>query len=241
MRKLSYLVLLISTFTLTGCIETLEEIFLNKDGTGEYSITFDMSEALGNPMIKSMIEGMAEEEGMEEAGLNLEQTDTLISMANGKEGLLDKAVMHMVTSDSTGEFYVNMTFPFENVSEIEQFFKELSSEGGNDPASAGLLGGGSGLFAPSGSLSLKKRTLSRSTPSSDNEMAGMLEGEEGEFLKMFLSTATHKTVYHFPGSIKDTSIEGAKVDGKTVTVENSLLDMMEGKANPEGDITFKKN
>jgi hypothetical protein len=240
MRKLSYFVLLLSAFTLTGCIETLEEIFLNKDGSGEYRITFDMSEALSNPMMKAMIEGMAEEEGMAESGFDLGQTDTLISMANGKEGLLDKAVMHMVTSDSTGEFFINMTFPFEDVSDIEKFFEELSSEGG-DATAAGPLGGGSGLFAPSGALSLKKRTLSRAAPESDNEMSSMLEGEEGEFMKMFLSSATHKTVYHFPGSIKKTTIEGATVDGKTVTVENSLLDMLEGKAKQEGDIVFKKN
>lgn len=238
MKNLTYLLLLISSFALTGCIETLEEIFLNKDGSGEYSLTFDMSEMLSNPMMKSMIEEAAKEGGADAVGLDFGETDTLMTMGDGSGGIMDKVVMHLLMSDSAGKFMMNMTLPFDNVEEIAEFQETLAAEGGEQAGSNPMGGMGSGFMMPGGLLKLKKRTLTRMpAPETENDM---FSGEDGEFMKMFFAGAAYKTVYHLPGQVKSSTIEGAKIDGKTLTIETSLLDIIDNKAKLDGEIVFKK-
>ncbi|MCB0568646.1 MAG: hypothetical protein KDC66_02735, partial [Phaeodactylibacter sp.] len=77
MKKIILYLLGGSLLFLTSCIETLEEIYLNKDGSGKYSLTLDMSELFANPMMKAMLDEAAKE-GAADAGLNLGQMDTII-------------------------------------------------------------------------------------------------------------------------------------------------------------------
>ena len=74
------------------------------------------------------------------------------------------------------------------------------------------------------------------SPKVDNN----LNDDELGMAKMFFSAASYKTVYHFPGKVKKATMSGAEIDGKTVTINNSFLDLMEGKAKMEGEIKFKK-
>ena len=237
MTKNIFLLLAACTFLLTSCIETLEEIYMNKDGSGKYNVTFDMSEFFSNPMMKSMIEEAAKEEG-EASGFDLGETDTLIHLGDSglAEGVMKNAVMRMTMSDSLGKFLVNMSFPFENVGQIDEFFQELSEQGAG--ADAGMMGGMGSLLMPGGKFAFQKKRLTRMK--NDQEGASELfAGEDGEFMKMFFSGGTHTTVYHLPGKVKKTTIEGAEVDGNTVTVERPLMDLMEGKVGLEGEIRFK--
>ncbi|MCB0586024.1 MAG: hypothetical protein KDD06_11945 [Phaeodactylibacter sp.] len=237
MTKHIFLLLAACSFLLTSCIETLEEIYLNKDGSGKYSVTFDMSEFFSNPMMKSMIEEAAKEEGAE-GSFNLGETDTLIYFGESgmAEGVMKEAVMRMTMSDSLGKFMVSMNFPFENVGQISEFYQKLSEESAG--AEAGPMGGMGSMLMPGGKFAFKKKRLSRMA--ADKEGAeGLFAGEDGEFMKMFFSGGTHTTVYHLPGKVKKTTIEGAEVEGNTVTVERPLMDLMEGKVGLEGEIRFK--
>jgi len=237
MNKHIFLLLLACSFMLTGCIETLEEIYLNKDGSGKYNVTFDMSEFFSNPMMKSLIEEAAKEEGAE-TGFDLGETDTIIYL--GESGLagsvMKDAVMRMTMSDSLGKFLVSMNFPFENVGQISEFFDKLNEEGAE--AGAGAMGGFGSLLMPAGKFAFQKKKFTRQKAEAQgaNEL---FAGEDGEFMKMFFSGGSHKTVYHMPGKVKKTTIEGAEVDGKTVTVERPLMELMEGTASLAGEIQFK--
>jgi hypothetical protein len=236
MKKTVLLLLGISLVFLTGCIETLEEVYLNKDGSGKYNITFDMSEFFGNPMMKGMMEE-AMKEGEVDSSLPLGETDTIIYLKDQPDvkGIMSKAVVRIKMSDAEGVFMMNMSFPFENVKQIDQFFQEFNEQGGAQ--AAGPMAGGAGMFMPSGLFAFSKGKLTRNkAPQAEDSI---LAGEEGEFMKMFLSSAQYVSVYHLPGKVKKTTIKGAKVNGKTVTVEQSLLDIMEGNAIVDGDILFK--
>ena len=237
MKKNLFILLAACSFLLTSCIETLEEIYLNKDGSGKYQVTFDMSEFFSNPMMKSLIEEAAKEEGAE-AGFELGETDTLIYLGQGgmAEGVMKDAVMRMTMSDSLGKFLVSMNFPFENVGQIDEFFQKLSEEGA--AAGAGAMGGMGSMLMPGGKFAFKKKRLTR-LKSEQGGASELFAGEDGEFMKMFFSGGTHTTVYHLPGKVKKTTIEGAETDGNTVTVERPLMDLMEGKAGLEGEIRFK--
>ncbi len=237
MSKHIFLLLLACSFLLSGCIETLEEIYLNKDGSGKYNVTFDMSEFFSNPMMKSLIEEAAKEEG-EEGGFDLGETDTIIYLGESgmAEGVMKDAVMRMTMSDSLGKFMINMSFPFENVGQIDEFFKKLNEEGA--AAGAGAMGGFGSLLTPGGKFMFQNKKLKRlkAEPGAENEL---FAGEDGEFMKMFFSGGSHTTIYHLPGKVKKTTIEGAGIDGNTVTVERPLIDLLEGKVGLEGEIRFK--
>lgn len=237
MTKNIFLLLVACSFFLTSCIETLEEIYLNKDGSGKYNITFDMSEFFSNPMMKGLIEEAAKEDG-EEGGFELGEADTLIYFGEGgmAEGVMKDAVMRMQMSDSLGTFLISINFPFENVGQIDEFFQKLREEGAG--ADAGAMGGMSSLMMPGGKFAFKKKRLTR-LQAEDGGENELFAGEDGEFVKMFFSGGTHTTVYHLPGKVRKTTIEGAEVDGNTVTVERPLIDLMEGKVGMDGEIRFK--
>ncbi|MCB9276218.1 MAG: hypothetical protein H6564_19405 [Lewinellaceae bacterium] len=236
MKKIILYLLGGSLLFLTSCIETLEEIYLNKDGSGKYSLTLDMSELFANPMMKAMLDEAAKE-GAADAGLNLGQMDTIIYLKEqaGAGEAMSKGVLHMTMSDSLEQFVVNMSFPFDEVGQIEQFFKELDEQGGSE---AGAMAGSASMFMPAGLFEFSKKKLLRKK-AGEGAQNELLAGEEGEFLKMFMASGTYKTVYHLPGKVKKTTIEGAQVSGNTVTVDRKLLDLMEGKATVDGEIRFK--
>ena len=79
MRKVTFLVLILSVFTFQSCLDVLEEISLNKDGSGTYQLTFDMAGILSNGMMKEMLkESMENEDGGGLFGGGME-VDTLIA------------------------------------------------------------------------------------------------------------------------------------------------------------------
>lgn len=235
MKPSAVLLLLLCAFGLSSCIETLEEVFFNKDGSGVYSTTVDMSEFFNNPMMKGMLEEAMKEDSSA-APFDMTETDTLINMGqDAPEGsLLKRANMHLKMSDAEGEFKIKITFPFEKVDEIADFFEELNESG---ESMSGLPGGD--MLTSGGRFEWSKRKLVRQAKPKGDE-ASPLEGEDGDFMKMFLADASHKTVYHFPGKVKSTDIQGATIDGKTLSVEHSLIDLMEGEADLAGSVKFKR-
>lgn len=235
MKPSALLLLLLCAFGLSSCIETLEEVFFNRDGSGVYTTTVDMSEFFNNPMMKGMLEEAMKEDSSA-APFDLTDTDTLVNMGQDapKGSLLKKATMHLKMSDAEGVFKIKITFPFEQVDEIPLFFEALNESGesmSDLPGSDMIMNGG--LFEWS-----KRKLVRQAKPKSDE--GNMLEGEDGDFMKMFLGDATHKTVYHFPGRVKSTDIEGAVIDGKTLSVEHTLIDLMEGEADLAGSVKFKR-
>ena len=71
-------------------------------------------------------------------------------------------------------------------------------------------------------------------------MSGSLgEMEEGmEMMKMMMGGAKYTSIYHLPKKPKKIDFPGAKVDGKTVTLSHSYLDLIEGKVKMGGSIKY---
>ncbi|MEZ4851841.1 MAG: hypothetical protein R3B93_25160 [Bacteroidia bacterium] len=71
----------------------------------------------------------------------------------------------------------------------------------------------------------------------DEEMAQAME-----MAKMFMGSASFKSIYHFPGKVKKVENDDARIsaDKKTTTLEVKLLDIMEGNASLGNKIYYKK-
>lgn len=254
MRKWSYVLVAVLGLMATSCLDMIEEVYLNSDGSGEYILTVDMSGLFSDPMMSElMMNSMKEETGADQ--LEVDSVITIREMSGGslpaslteKElDVLNRAEMRMQMSESKKMGLIKISFAFNNVAEMTDFqtaFSKISEESEDGAGAAGGMGGlmGGGLTGNNTSLwMLSGRTLTREIPPADTAALDDIDDETMSMMKMFFSDATWQTIYHLPGKVKKCSIEGADIDGKTVTIEYPFLDLMEEQPDMGGEIKFKK-
>lgn len=246
MRKFFLFVVTASLFFLTGCLEVLEDVFINADGSGKYQITMDMSELFSDPMMKSMIDEAAKKETGRDADQPLEM-DSVMYFRNAPEfaqlsaaekSLIKDVALKMTASESQGKMVLQMVFPFQDVDDLQKMGEVMKKlEANKDAGAGGMMG--NGMFGAQGAqFAFSKKVFTRLPMPDPKEIMGD-DASSMEMAKMFFQGATYTTVYHLPGKVKKTSIANAQVDGNVVTVENNFLDILEGKAKMDGDIKFK--
>jgi hypothetical protein len=108
---------------LAGCFETTQEITINKDGSGIFTNTTDLSNMIG--LIKQM--------GGDEAA-KMQNTDTTISLSGAadsiagltseQKGIVNKGTMKLTLNMQDEKLLVKLNFPFEKLSEVESL-KEI--------------------------------------------------------------------------------------------------------------------
>jgi len=253
MKKLLYLLVGFCLITMTSCIDIVEEMFLKKNGSGKYVITMDMS-ALMEAGTKEMLEGMMkenQEEGAEDLSIPTEM-DSIMYFSDAPDSIrrkfthpeiLEKIYVHTIMSEKKEEMIIKFAIDFDKVKEIDYFLEDLDKLQGDNQLTGGLgaAGGGGGFFPSASSaknlFKLAKRKFTRLPAEQPEET---MNEEDMQMAKMFFADAKYKAIYHFPGKIKKTTMKNAMIDGKTLTMESPLIDIMEGKAALEGDICFKK-
>ena len=123
MKRSISLFILICCIVLMGCFETTQEVTINKDGSGTYTNTTDLSNMIG--LLKQM--------GGDEAS-KLQNTDTTISLAGVADSIagltaeqkriVNKGVMKLTMNAQDEKLIVKLNFPFEKLSDI-QSLKEI--------------------------------------------------------------------------------------------------------------------
>jgi hypothetical protein len=110
-------------FLLLGCFETTQEVTINKDGSGLFTNTTDLSNMIA--LIKQM--------GGDEAG-KMQNTDTTISLTGiadsiagltpDQKKIVNKGAMKLTLNMQDEKLLVKLNFPFEKLSDIESL-KEI--------------------------------------------------------------------------------------------------------------------
>ena len=242
MRKISFVLVAALAILSSGCFNVFEELSLNRDGSGTYSMKMDLSQFISDDFMKNMLqEAMNQEEAA--AGLRDLEQDSLIYFnslpeelrnSTGRPEFWDNVTMQIKVSDKSDEFFTLMTVKFKDISDIDFFFKNVSTMLAENGA-GGMLP--SDIIPGGAAFQVGKNSITRLE--TNMESSEELEGEEMEMFKMFMSDSKYTTVYKLPGSVKKTTIQGAKVSGSTVKVETDLLSMMEGKGKIGGEIRYK--
>lgn len=229
MKTLLRIILILAVAIAPSCLEIEEEISLNKDGSGSYLMSIDMSEVM--EMLQGMMAG--NEEAMDQAGMG-KMDSTLQETANKLreiEGI--SKVKHSVEG-----FRFSIGYDFTSVSVLNQAQGEGSSltamGAGLDPS----------MSSDGENFELNKRTFSRAPAPIDDLMEGMSDEEAGsiDMVKMFLGEAAYKMTYRMPGKVKSASNDLSEIqaDGKTVITEVPMLDWLEGNADVGNEIKFKR-
>jgi len=246
MNKLTILLLLVVSFFLTGCLDVIEEMYLNRDGSGKYSVTIDMSGLFEDEFMKSMIKSSLEQDTTLKLGGGdgggLPEMDTIIyfkdmpsEQMGGNPDFWKRVHSKIVMSEEKSQFFTSINLDFASTADIAYLYENIGKIGESNSQLGGLTGDG-GFLPTNVGYTLAKNLLTRKTPKPAEKTE---EGEDMEMMKMFLGSANHRIIYHLPGNVKKVTIPNAKTNGKTVTIEAALIDIMDGKANMDGTIKFK--
>ena len=244
MKFLNCILLTLFSTVFTGCFDILEDISVNKDGTGIYSLTFDMDQIINDPLMKEMLlEAVKEEAGMEDNEAEKIRIDSIVYLKDEPEfakfkdnkALWESAKMHLVVDEEKGKMFVNFGFNFSEVEDIDAFFQNLKE----DEDSQALFSGFNQIVTGSNFV-FKKKTLTRlPADKGDGKLSDNLKDDELMMMKMFMVDSKLKTSYRFPGKVKKSSIPNSVIENNEVKIAIPLLDLMEGKANMAGEIKFK--
>jgi hypothetical protein len=226
MRKVTFLkttlLLVLVSLLATSCFNITEEIYLNEDGSGEYTVTVDMSDIYtlaGDEFLKGFLAGLSDS-GMED--------EYQLALGDSSTGEIDTTLYYDAV-DGSGEGSIHLRFSksegigimagtnrFDDIRQVENF---MSDE---------LLY----LFEYDG------KTLVRKPTKFSYELTE--EERENPFLTSMLSNASYTVIYHFPRKVKKTSIPGAEIDGKRLIMETSMLDLVDEKSRLDGKIWLKR-
>lgn len=236
-----YIPLILFSFLFAGCFDILEEINLNKNGTGQYVIKIDMSELLKNPMLKGMMagEGNEAQKDMDSVVYFKDLPDSVIA---DNPDLWKRVHMKVFSNAELELLYTSIHLEFKSLEDItylsENFEKVMNKSKGSGSVTNDLMSGGapSGFLAKGLQYSLNGKTLSRK---SDKMTLKEEEMENMEMLKGFLGDADYQVNYTLPGKIKKVTIANSVINGKTVTSKVKMMELMENKVTLDGSVQFK--
>lgn len=250
MKKIKLLVVVALTIVATSCISIIEELTLNKDGSGTFAYTIDLTAlmALGvmdqaRAMSEELDENAIEVDTVMSAYETLEAKGSLADMDNPEFWKKVRMVSKVSESEKVGK--ISFILDFDKIEEIDYFMKNLPKLLETDET-AGMLGG-LGLVGSSDAGSpynFKKKMFSKSLirvkQEGKSELTEAMEAEGGEMMKMMLQGGEYTTIVNLPSKAKKVSNRTAATsnDDKTVKLSVDLLEYLEGKADLSNEIKF---
>lgn len=229
----------------TGCFEVNEEIEVQENGSGKFSLNMDMGKLL------EMMQAFMPAEELEKANLGRVQdttiqmkdlVDTAASVSADKKSIFRDGSMRMQMNMNEKLFKVNMQYPFKSAENLQKLYENMG-EGSSglgsllknlnpNAAASGVepdlkqISSYFDLIADKSSLSRKlnkDRYSNLATDSSMQQMKQMGEMSGG------LGEVKMNTVIKLPRAAKKISGTTAKLasDKKSVILNNSLLDIFE--------------
>ena len=258
MRYLLSTLVVALCFALTGCFDVTEEITVKKNGSGEYSVTMDLSDMMSNAFMQEAIAEELKKEGQSIEDMEIDSVATFADMDTpddltaAERDLLSDVYMRMNVSKTAEKMIIQIGYPFDSFEQMEQINEvinrlsersaeaEAAGEESNNPFK--MLSGLDDFNSSQSKFVLGKKNLERQTIMLDTEEEDddeEMDEDTKAMMKMMFGDADFKTIYHMPGKVKKTTFENAEIDGKTVTVSYDLFSIMEGEADMSGSIKFK--
>ncbi len=258
---------LICAALLMGCAPSLQELWLEKDGSGSMEITIDLAEFMDmvDPMISAMVGDTLGDEVSTSDAFTGEQFDTMANFYDvvpdsikermDNPEILKKMTIHMIVDSIAQLATMKLGLEFENQNQLAEIVRALmeSEKGSNDPMSMLSAEDLIGMF-PQYALDNKAGTITIPPVKIDKSL---IEGTELEkqvskldsldtnsedlaFLRMLIGDR-YKLIVHAPGKIKKVSRDEAKVDGKTVMLEVDMIEELKNiDSRKEFVIKYKK-
>ena len=254
MKQLIYLILI--SVLITSC-QVTEEVTLNKNGSGVYDFSFDMS---------AMMDMMKDEKKNDslQAGKKTKNVDTIISVYKTFEAYKDSIQLspeekqsleklkelsiHFKVNEEEGEMFFKLNYPFKKLSDLENFFKDLAVVEKIDKKahmtqdrvkSDMLFGMNSGNQAK---YKMTRRYFKRIVTGKKNKATDSTTTQQKQEAEKFFKMITYRLVYHFPKKIKEVKFDGEYKfadEGKTLVIEIPLDEMEKHPEKSSFEVRFK--
>lgn len=251
--------LLVSAFLFTSCGDIVEEIHLEKNGSGTYEVYTDMiptAVEMATEMTMKFAGAFDSTKVLDEDSIRAhatemvwrdfpDQLDSTYSYSDGSdsvsgvhdpEGYGDRAKGFMRGGRSVGYMMMGMTFPFDDDDDLTGFsnFAEDVMEADKKVGLKGLSQSKSNV-----KFTYEKKKFAREMSTVEKND---LTDEEKMFFDMLTKGAsgTYRTVVHTPRKIKEVKGDGIeKIEDYKVTFAYDLKEIVGGKVNMNFDITME--
>ena len=250
MKAFKFVLLCLLTFCFSGCFEMNEEIAINNNGGGDYSVDMDMGKMM--EMMQAFIppDQAKDLEKARDTTIQMKDfIDTASNLAADKKALLRDGSLQMQMNMADKVFKLHMKYPFKNTADLQKLYGTLGEAGSGMGSLLKSLnpGGGAGSLAGMGQpdmkmissyfdLITKKNTISRklnkeryATLSDDQMMQQIKQMGEmgGGAMGGGVGEVKMNTIIKLPVPAK--SITGGKAelssDKKIVMIKNNLMDI----------------
>lgn len=203
------------SFTATGCLDIIEEVILNKDGSGTYVSSFDITKLADTYSIVDSTGQM-----MKGTKKTLDSTfevlkNKIISINGVSAAYLDKSEKNVI----------KLRLNFTDINVLNKVLDQDKEDVGEK-----------NLYSQSkGKLTRKEGGI--------NSLIGDIGGhgeEDKSMMSPFLADMKYRIIYHLPAAIKKMTNEDATLsnDKKTVTLEVTVEDVKEKRKTLSNEIKY---
>lgn len=219
--------------TLTACNFT-EDIYVNADGSGSVSLSFDASEmmAMAGALDDSVETTKAMDSVMYFSDLLDEKKDSIAQLSAEEQERLEKLRpyrMHIKADPESEELLLSFGRDFDDVSVVGDTFEAFQDASALDDTP----GAGAAPPAPEMgktselALSFNKGVFQRQTTITDPELH-KVKADSLAHAASFLSGSMYTLKIHFPSRVKSTTATDAtlSIDGKTLIRQVDLVDYL---------------
>ncbi len=221
MKKI-LVVLTACCLTLSSCLNITEELFLENDGSGTYTTTVKMDKL---QELMEMVKSFAPDSIKNDQSLGSLQDSLQMVMSE----LSNVPGISEIRSEKPDSSSFTVSFRFKDVQALNAALKKRNK---------GNLNTGDIFTYAKGSFSCNDKSVGGMSSLMDNAALGnndpnatgteqAIDPEQAKgMIKMLGLNMTMKTIYHFPGKVKNFTNKMAQLspDGKTLTLELDLLD-----------------
>ncbi len=205
------------SFTATGCLDMVEEISLNNDGSGTYVYSMDVSKLV--EQLKPLASLDSTGQMMNNLYKNFDSTYT--SYVQKYEGI--NGVSNVRYDKSTADVY-KITLDFTNVDVLNTVVDITKGE----EVETGLYTWSKGRFnRKDGGVAIS------------DELLG--DDENKEMAELYLKDMTYSLILHFPGKVKSVSNKNAVLsdNDRTVKASYSMSEIRDKNKSLQNEIKYK--
>jgi hypothetical protein len=234
LRLIHYVLLILIGISTSSCFDILEEYEFNADGSGRVRYTVDVSK---------LVDLMGSLSEMDSTGESGNKMDEMFTENNNVQILKSiPGISNVMDLNDKDTKIIGYSYAFESVEALNNTLAIEGSE--NEMMSAmGMSTDGEGK---ENFVSLKgkkfKRTLNFPESGEEEDKAEGEEAQYEEMAKMMFADAKYRVKYTFAQGVKKVKKNDAAILGpnkKSVTIECSMLDLMDHKANLSSEIILK--
>lgn len=248
MKKLHLLGFLVFALSLGSCTFT-ENIYINDDGSGKFSLDMDGSAILAMVPEDSLKNEKSVDTTIYFKDVLKEKQDSISKLSAEEQAKFKKMenfVMNMKMNAAQKQMLFSLATDFKNVSELGDAFstmgalKDSKKDKANDNPMTSMLGG-LGNNDNKISYSYDGKKFTRKGVANKSKEVKEKDSQE-ESMQMILESSTYVVKYHFPKAVKKVSNDKAQFseDRKTITIEYPFSEYKDTPEKLNFEVEFQK-